>query len=531
MNINLKPPNTTVYPPFKNGLYMEEYFDRFWKNENFQDKDKFVYLDIYWLNLFITHGMEPQRIIPHITDYIISICNKALEENKIVFTICQWDDGLCMGDKKPKNLIVFSIGQSVDVPLPLIVEDRNNTLRHIPRSDLSERTTLASFIGTTTHPLRNIMITALQNQPDFYISSKADWHISVPSDLVNLFVNKTRQSRFGLAPRGYGPSSFRFFEIMQLGIIPVYIHDDDNALPYRDILDYSKFSILIHINNIHTLPQILRNIDDIKYNEMLKELNRVSLWFAPDGMCIYIKQWLMNKLYYNRPTISLVITTYNRFDTFLSSQLDKYLENKYIDEIIVSDDCSDDYDKLIQYKNTKSSDKLKIYRQPQNLKALKNKITACTYATKEWICLMDSDNFCNESYFETLFNDWNTNGIDINTIYSPSKGLPSFNHSKYIGIYDKNNWNQLYNPGTQIINVGNNIFHNYIVKYLTPCLNEDIEPYAVDALYILYISIKNGVKFKVLDGMYYYHPVHDGSYYLKTADEATKFQNSFNWLL
>jgi len=296
-NINLKPENHTVYPPFKNGKYIEEYFDAYWQDVSFPEKEKLVYLDIYWLNLFFAHGMNPGNIIPHITDYIINICNKAAEENKIVFTLCQWDDGICMGDKKPSNLIVFSIGQSKDVPLPLIVEDVNKTLRNIPKSLITERTILASFVGTCTHPLRNRMVAALSNLPNFKIDIKSNWTIDIPQNMVNNFIETTRKSRFGLAPRGYGPSSFRFFEIMELGVVPVYVHDDDNALPYREILEYDKFSVSIHINDIEKLPDILQNIDEEKYNNMLTEIERLSEWFTPYGVCKYIKEWLVKKVY------------------------------------------------------------------------------------------------------------------------------------------------------------------------------------------------------------------------------------------
>lgn len=295
--MNLKPVNNTVYPPFKNGKYMEEYFDAYWSKETFPEKDKFVYLDIYWLNVFFAYNMNPSLIIPQITDYITDICKRAKEQNKIVFTICQWDDGICMGDKKPENLIVFSIGQSTDVPLPLIIEDRNHTLRHWPRK--TERDILASFIGTCTHSVRNRMVAALLNIQDIQIHLKDSWTIDIPENNKNTFIDITLRSKFGIAPRGYGPSSFRFFEIMELGVIPVYVHDGDNALPYKEILDYDKFSISIHIDEIEKLPELLKNITDDKYTEMIREMNKVALWFTPEGMCYYVKQYLVHLLSLN----------------------------------------------------------------------------------------------------------------------------------------------------------------------------------------------------------------------------------------
>jgi hypothetical protein len=295
MSINLKPDNLTVYPPFKNGKYMEEYFDEYWQKQTFPEKSQFVYLDIYWLNMFMKSSGNVNNIIQNISNHVINICNNAANENKIVFTVCQWDDGICMGHLKPNNLIVFSIGQSVDVPLPLIAEDKNNTLCNLPKSQLSERTILASFIGTSTHHLRERMSNALSGKEGFEIIIKNGWDINVADNLVKKFINTTQRSRFGLAPRGYGPSSFRFFEIMEMGIVPVYIHDGDNALPYKDILDYSRFSISIHINDIDRLPDILRSISDEQYMEMVAEIKRVLIWFTPEGLCNYIKQWLIDK--------------------------------------------------------------------------------------------------------------------------------------------------------------------------------------------------------------------------------------------
>lgn len=105
---------------------------------------------------------------------------------------------------------------------------------------------------------------------------------------TELFIDSTLRSKFGLAPRGYGASSFRFFEVMKLGTVPVYIHDGDDALPYRDILDYDKFSFTIHISDIHTLCDKLSKITKDKYNEMLQEMEKVRLWFTMDGTCEYI---------------------------------------------------------------------------------------------------------------------------------------------------------------------------------------------------------------------------------------------------
>ena len=91
-----------------------------------------------------------------------------------------------------------------------------------------------------------------------------------------------------MAPRGYGKSSFRFFEILQLGCIPIYVWDDVEWLPYKDILDYSKFCISINESHINMLPELLRKIDESKYSEMMDEYQKIKHMFELDFMCKYI---------------------------------------------------------------------------------------------------------------------------------------------------------------------------------------------------------------------------------------------------
>jgi len=221
---------------------------------------------------------------------------------------------------------------------------------------------------------------------------------------------------------------------------------------------------------------------------------------------------------------SLVITTYNRFDKFLKNNITKYLLNPYIDEIIISDDCSDDYDKLINYF---SNPKIKIFKQPKNLGALRNKITACTYATSEWICLMDSDNFADIDYFDALLVYWTISDKSNDLIYCPSKALPSFDMSELIGqIFCKDDFK---NINAWLSNTGNHVFHKDIVKYLLPILDNNINPYAVDVKYMVYTWLKNNIRITVVKDMHYEHTMHSDSLYVQNSNNSINFDKTFNW--
>jgi hypothetical protein len=101
----------------------------------------------------------------------------------------------------------------------------------------------------------------------------------IDSELQQLFITTTINSKFALAPRGYGRASFRFFECFLLGTIPIYIWNDINWLPFQNIIDYSRLCISIHVSEIDNLEDMLAYYNEIKhlfelegmYNEIIKE--------------------------------------------------------------------------------------------------------------------------------------------------------------------------------------------------------------------------------------------------------------------
>ena len=227
--------------------------------------------------------------------------------------------------------------------------------------------------------------------------------------------------------------------------------------------------------------------------------------------------------------ISLVITTYNRFDTFLKNTLLYYLKNPYFNEIVIYDDSSDDYIKISDsFKNEINSGKIKLYTQVKNMGALKNKICACLKASNEWICLMDSDNLCNVDYCNALSAFWNAGNYDTKYIYQPERALPAQDFSKYIGMsIDKSNWNSINDEC--LLNNGNYVFHKSILQYVVPILNETIETHAIDVKYMNYYWIKNGVSLVVVPNMIYHHTIHQGSFYVNTHTDSDIFNKNFDW--
>ena len=264
-----------VYPPFSN-MYFEKYFYRY--IETLYSESKITqelydsYIPVFWTELQIAHGFE------NIKDRLQSVIDK-LQKDKTYFTIVQHDDGILI--HMPNNVIVFGMGGIGDIPLPLTYD--NTELFEEYKNN--NKTVFCSFVGSLTHPCREIMLSVM-NKPDVVLITN-NWTNRVEKDKQQLFLQTTSKSRFTLAPRGYGKTSFRMYEALRLNSIPVYIYDDE-WLPYKEVLDWSKLAVLVHINHIDTLYNRLKEITDDQITEMIDYYHSVEHYFTYDGMCEYV---------------------------------------------------------------------------------------------------------------------------------------------------------------------------------------------------------------------------------------------------
>lgn len=283
--------NKDTYPPFKNGLYLEEYFLRKILTENITLKRK--YIPIPWTNFQIEGWFEFKK--PEMQHEL----NKWLNENPSkdgYFTLVQYDDGPRLN--LPENTIVYG-ACSGNIPIPLIYQDVNNTLLNIPKKTFSEKTILCSFVGNITgnHILpnvREVMKHTFEKNPKILFYNSGGWTPSVNVDLQKIFVNVTLDSRFALAPRGYGRGSFRFFECFQLGTIPIYIWNDIEWLPFKNLIDYKKLCISIHVSEINELEKMLESITEEEYNNKFKYYHEIKHLFELEGMSNQIIEEINN---------------------------------------------------------------------------------------------------------------------------------------------------------------------------------------------------------------------------------------------
>lgn len=263
-----------TYPPYHKGEYLEEYFYKRWNEENIKSDRE--YIDIFWTNLF-NNQVYLGNYYPKVQDEMDNNLNK---EHKY-FTVCQFDDGPL--EKFPENTLIFSAGGNREgdniIPIPLICSQIPKEL--IPQK---EKTIFASFVGSRdTHPIRMDMCKHLSGKDGYEISA-GNWSSSVPMENFNNFIDITCSSKFSFAPRGYGKSSFRLYEIMQLGSVPVYV-SNEHYLPWMDELDWNDFCVPVNEDEIEEIDSILKSISDVEYNKLLENGKKVyEEYFTLEGM-------------------------------------------------------------------------------------------------------------------------------------------------------------------------------------------------------------------------------------------------------
>lgn len=264
-------PNYPTYPPYHTGLYLEDYFINYWKENNFITERKFI--PIGWTSYY-NNNLDRTLLQTYLN---------FLPKNDKYFVVSQHDDAPT--ETLPPNTLIFSAGGNVInenvIPIPLICSSLNH------KTLINSKDIFCSFVGSTTHYIRSILYNTYK---DKYYFSQSDWSPSISTDKFEHFKHILSRSKFSLCPRGYGASSFRLYEVMQFNTIPVYV-SDRHYLPWTDELNWNEFCVLVNLNEIGDLDEILKSISDDKYHKMINKMNEVfTNYFTLEGVCKQIKK-------------------------------------------------------------------------------------------------------------------------------------------------------------------------------------------------------------------------------------------------
>jgi hypothetical protein len=520
-----QPLYTSDYPCYTMGKNMEEIiFDYLIKNKD-EIKTDMVYLPVFWTSYYVLSNYGEN--IEILYNWL-----ETLDKTKKYFTIVQYDCGIFVKNFN-LDITLFSagggglnikdvstsrevsyyglnrhifFGQKGNYDIPLLC------LPLFPSTN-TDKDIFCSFMGRfDTHKCRIDMKSVLEQNSNYKFF-----------DSVNFEEYKTiiNRSIFTLAPRGYGYTSFRIYEAIQSGSIPIYIWEDKKILPFSDIINWDDFAIIINSNEISNLPNILENVN---INEKQQNLLKIKNMFTFEYIYEYIKQNVENKRY-----ISVAIPHYNN-SSYICDAINPLINDYRINEIIICDDNSNDINELEKLILNYNTSKIKLFKNQQNLGCYHNKINTVSKCTNDWCILLDSDNIYDNNSINAIYNIniWNEN-----TIYTPSRaitfpGTPSemLNYTKYnnkyilksiyINNFNDNNFQCLINtcnyflPVKKFIECMNNIQYTY--------KREEID--CLDSAVLFTDWLSNDNMFFVIEKLNYKHRLHEKSNYMLSKSHS-----------
>jgi hypothetical protein len=234
-----------TYPPGNNKVFEEFFLEKFLQDN--PDTNR-IYLPIQWTCFYISRNycQSPMDDLQSFLD--------SLPRDKKYFTICQWDDGI-RNDLSGLDILKLSSGGVGDYQIPLINQPHKKEIR--------EKDIFASFIGVIggRHRIREYLREKYSNADGYLISE---------SQGFDKFKEIMERSIFSLCPRGYGKTSFRINESLNLGAIPVYIYDEP-WIPFEDEINFGEYGVLLHQSQLDNLDSILKSFSQDEINRFLKK--------------------------------------------------------------------------------------------------------------------------------------------------------------------------------------------------------------------------------------------------------------------
>ena len=254
--------NIINYPIHNKARGIESIFYDYINKEN-NINSELCYLPIQWTNYLIEKNYG--KDIKELQEF----CNQLNENNpnKKFFTITQYAGGPLV---EIDNCLVFSSGGMFNTP-----KQRNLSFISIPLitapheyKKIKNKRYKVSYLGRNTHEVRSSLEKNLDNLNGYYVRNlNSD---GVKNKDLRKFRKIISNSIFSLCPRGFGPTSFRLYESLEMQSIPIYV-SDEFILPYSNIIDWEKLSLLVDLDDIDSIPEkVERIIKSNKHLEMLE---------------------------------------------------------------------------------------------------------------------------------------------------------------------------------------------------------------------------------------------------------------------
>ncbi len=214
-----------------------------------------IYVPVHWTD--VLH--KAPLLIPEVQAVL-----DGLDPSFQYFSVSQLARGLShpsLNLTVPRKLdfILFSSGGSSrrlrTVPVPLLKQEL------VPEG-LSKTISVIFQGSANPHDLRGQLVGTLRKS-FLFLNQSAEWKVILES------------SNFSLCPRGFGSTSFRLAESIQLGTIPIYVWQQEAWLPYHRTLKWREFAIVIGSQDLAELPKMVTRANVTRMQEALRNVQHM----------------------------------------------------------------------------------------------------------------------------------------------------------------------------------------------------------------------------------------------------------------
>lgn len=138
------------------------------------------------------------------------------------------------------------------------------------------------------------------NLRNYWGRGRPMWSKGLSQQVRKEFIENIERNLYNLSVKGAGNYSFRFFEILSAGRIPVLV-DTLCALPYQDKIDYSEFCVIVDHQDIKNISTLLKTWHATKTpNEILKaQIKAMDIYETKLKFRVFMKEFFNNGIKYD----------------------------------------------------------------------------------------------------------------------------------------------------------------------------------------------------------------------------------------
>lgn len=238
------------------GPWIEEIFRDYFINKSYDFFGPFVPLFVQWLGITKLHNGTKSKFQ---SDY--QNIFRMLRDDVLYITIVQHMFGLegalnTTWGEVPPNILILSPTSRGHIPTPHFKE----LLQPVPILQIKKK---FLFMGIPKNR---------KTRPEIVKWFRDNFPNDFESRRSKKWVESFQHSEIILSPRGYARGCFRTFEILQLGMVPLIIHDGTNWLPYwNSSLDWSEISYIVDYNKLDEMKEKLKKVNHTELDQMRKK--------------------------------------------------------------------------------------------------------------------------------------------------------------------------------------------------------------------------------------------------------------------